>query len=67
MAVPPDGSKVDKDLSVLGDEDAAEREVAGGEVRHVEGSRAGVAEALVQRGHYEVEIGLRIEGGGCST
>ena len=35
-AVPPDGTIVDKDLSALRDEVAAEREVSGREVGHVE-------------------------------
>ena len=59
IAVSPDGAKVDEDLSVFGYEVAAEGEVAGGEVRHVEGAGAGVAEALVQRRHYEVQICLK--------
>ena len=60
VAVSPDGTKVDEDLSVLGDEEPAEHEVTGGEVRHVKRARPDMALALVQSSHYKVQICLKI-------
>ena len=60
VAVSLDSTMVDEDLSVLGDEEAAEREVAGGEVRHIERARPDVALALSNSGHYVGQICLKI-------
>ena len=60
VAVSLDGTMVDEDLSVLGDEEAAEREVASGEVWHIKRARPDMSLTLLNSCHYVRQIRLKI-------